>query len=805
MARPALVADNNVAVETHATVVGPRPERDSRRDAPGGPATLADAVALTAAAVLGAASMLASVAYLLLPAIELPEPFEDHHQTAETAVFLITLVIVLPLAVSAVPRLADRIAGRSRTAAAGAAALACVTLAAGLVLVRLSSELPWGGGMPTLLAVTTIWWIGVGAVVARALVTADVGLLERLGSRAGDVWGATAVLMVAVIAAFAIWASVSGLVLAAAIAIAAAGLFAIRRYRPPAPTRFGWVADLAMVGLLLLAVPNLAVLRPEVDAESFLTLTIDMHQNFFVAPASDLLAGGTLLVDTFSQYGVVSIAFIAGWFDLVGVGNGTLGLLEGLMSALVFAAGYLVVRASGAGRALAITGFAVATVVLVFGLVYPVGGLLQHGAIRFGMPMVILAATAVGLRFERFAAPARVLAFATVGLSSVWALEAFGYTAFTFAAIVAAGAALEPAGRLRYAARSAIAALVACVAAHLILAAATLAIAGSLPDWAVYLSTLREFLGGRIGELTYDFSAWSPGLAVGALYAVSAVGVALIVRRRRDLALGERTAVVLLAGSTAYGVALFSYLVNRSADHIVPYVSLPAFMVVMIWLGLLGRTAGTGARPVRVLLALALAASALMVSVASSSIDLRLSQSALAHVVPGGQSTRAALSRLRHMPELAPGADQAELLLDRYWAGRTRALVITEPDRGIEALAQTGRRNLLPLTNPLESSFVPAQSLDRLDEALAAIEPGELMLTDENALRTFVRLQRNPEEMLRTGSELDPLSPQALRFVAPGGLALLQRYALGRLGERFDAEVVARSEGGLLVVELVPR
>lgn len=793
-------------MEAHATTVGSRPGQDSRQDVAGGSATLADAAGLTAAAVLGAASALASAAYLLLPAIELPEPFEDHHQTAETAVFLITLVIVLPLAVWTVPRLADRIASRSRTAAAGAAALVCATLVAGLVLVRVSTALPWGGGMPTLLAVTAMWWIGVGAVVARALVAADVGLLERVGARAGDVWGAAAVLAVGVIAAFAIWASVSAPVLAAAIAIAAAGLFAIRRFELPAPTRFGWVVDLAMVGLLLLAVPNLVVLRPDVDAESFLTLTIDMHQNFFVAPASDLLAGGTLLVDTFSQYGVVSIAFIAGWFDIVGVGNGTLGLLEGLMSALVFAAGYLVVRASGAGRALAVTGFAVATVVLVFGLVYPVGGLLQHGAIRFGMPMAILAAAAVELRFERFAAPARVLAFATVGLSSVWALEAFGYTAFTFAAIVAAGAALEPAGgRLRYASRRAVAALAACIAAHLILAAVTLAISGSLPDWAVYLSTLREFLGGRIGELTYDFSAWSPGLAVGALYAVSAVGVALIVLRRRDLALGERAAVVLLAGSTAYGVALFSYLVNRSADHIVPYVSLPAFMVVMIWLGLLGRTAGAGARPVRVLLALSLAASALMVAVASSSVDLRLSQSALAHVVPGGQSTRAALARLRHMPQISPGADEAELLLDSYWAGSSRALVITEPDRGIEALAQTGRRNLLPLTNPLESSFVPVQSLERLDEALAAIEPGELMLTDENALRTFAQLQRNPDRMPRTGSELDPLSPQALRFVAPGGLAVLQKYALGRLGERFDAEVVARSEGGLLVVELVPR
>jgi hypothetical protein len=422
------------------------------------------------------------------------------------------------------------------------------------------------------------------------------------------------------------------------------------------------------------------------------------------------------------------------------------------------------------------------------------------------MPMLILLATAAGFRYERFAAAARVASVAIVGLSSVWALEAFGYTAFTYAAIVAVSAALMPAGeRLRYAIRFGVAAAAACLVAHLIFAAATLAAAGSLPDWTVYLSTLREFLSGRIGDLTYDFSAWSPGLGLGAVYVVSSAGVALLVLRRRDLALRERTATILLAGSTAYGVALFSYLVNRSADHIVPYVSLPAFMAVIIWIGLLIRVDGPDSERARVALGLALGASALMVTVAWSSVDLRFSQSALAHLVPGGSSTRDALARLRDMPEISPGAEQAGLLLDRYWTGRQEALVITEPDLGIEALAQTGRRNLLPLTNPLESSFVPDQNLDGLDDALAEIEPGELMLVDENALRAFETQQRHPDQRLRPGADLDPLSPEALQFVAPGGLALLQRYALGELGERFDTRVVARGGDGLLVVELVPR
>ncbi len=130
--------------------------------------------------------------------------------------------------------------------------------------------------------------------------------------------------------------------------------------------------------------------------------------------------------------------------------------------------------------------------------------------------------------------------------------------------------------------------------------------------------------------------------------------------------------------------------------------------------------------------------------------------------------------------------------------------MITEPDLGIEALAQTGRRNLLPLSNPVESSFVADQNFDRLNEALAAIDPGELMLADGQALRAFRKLQHNPDERVRPESGLDPLSADA-QLIAPGGLALLQNYALGQLGKRFDTRIVARGGDGLFVVELVPR
>ncbi len=124
---------------------------------------------------------------------------------------------------------------------------------------------------------------------------------------------------------------------------------------------------------------------------------------------------------------------------------------------------------------------------------------------------------------------------------------------------------------------------------HLLLAAATLIATGELPDWGWYLNTLREFLFGQIGDLTYDFSPWSPALAVGALYLVSASALSLLMWRRPEVVARQRTMLIAIAAMTAFGIALFTYIVNRSADHIVPYVCLPAVTLGALWITLLER------------------------------------------------------------------------------------------------------------------------------------------------------------------------------------------------------------------------
>ena len=155
-----------------------------------------------------------------------------------------------------------------------------------------------------------------------------------------------------------------------------------------------------------------------------------------------------------------------------------------------------------------------------------------------------------------------------MGLSSIWSLEAFAYTVATFAGLICFQALARPApGRLAWLARRAALGLAACAAAHVLFVAVTLAAVGELPDYGWYLAFLEAFLFDEVGDITYDFSRWSPGLAVGAGYAASAAALVLLLRRRPELVDVERVALTALAGTTAYGIALFSYFVDRSTNQ----------------------------------------------------------------------------------------------------------------------------------------------------------------------------------------------------------------------------------------------
>ncbi len=238
----------------------------------------------------------------------------------------------------------------------------------------------------------------------------------------------------------------------------------------------------------------------------------------------------------------------------------------------------------------------------------------------------------------------------------------------------------------------------------------------------------------------------------------------LVVWRRRDIVDEHRAALTALCGASAYGIALFSYFVNRSADHILPYVSLPALMVGILWLSLLLRGALAQSRALRLGgLAFALSVAVLLVSVAWSSIGPRVPRTAVAHVVPGGESLGGALDRLWNPAPIEPRTPQGEALVRRYLPGTSPVPIVAAPDLETEILLRSGRAHGLGLSYATEDSFVPEETLPHVQRAVDELQPGDRLLMQAEALEVLAAYRARPTRDPLT----DPVDQKVLR-AAPG-------------------------------------
>jgi hypothetical protein len=766
-----------------------------------GRSAFAPALVLTVTLVLAAALVL--VAGQLLVVHPRSTTFAGHaglinqqRQTVKTDAYLISFLVLLPLALIFAPRLADAIAAGPNGEGLGAfAALACGSLAAALIVVRLSGGLPWGSGVKGILVGVLAWWAVAVPLTWRVVRGGRSAALHWLAKRTPAAAGVAALMVFGVLLCLSS-NSLRPVPLVLGAAAATAAVLAYGRLRLPSLGRREVVLDLTVAGILLLAITDVVVFhRPSGIPVIYVDPGIvQFQQDWILGPTNQLLGGGALLVhDPVSQYGVGLVYFLAAWFKLARIGYGTFGFLDGLLTALLYIAGYAVLRVAGVRRTLAMSAIALGVLAFIYNFSYPVGQLPEEGPLRFGLPMIVLLGTVVVLRFPGLARIGRLAVLCALGVSAVWALEGFAYTTVTYSGVIAAQASLRTRGdRGRWLLRQIGLAITAWVAAHVILALATLAGTGQLPAWGRYLAYVRAFLlGGRAGSITFGFASWSPGLAAYGGAIASAAGIVLLARRRAALASSQPVLVVALAGATAYSIALLSYTDNRSSTYLFLYVALPLLIAGTLWLALImAPDAFLELRVRRRALAGALAVSVLLVSGAWPSMSSRFSWSALAHAYPGG-GLRAALHRLWHPPPIDPRSVEGIALLRRYIPGRRVIILLpTLPDLGTEILLRDHRYNLLPIGDPKQDSLVPSVWLSQMRAALARLRPGQRILIDRSALKIVADLRR---------LHLNPLTHEI------DGGQLQTDWILRSLDRSFQIRPLARSRDGLIVAELALR
>ena len=326
-------------------------------------------------------------------------------------------------------------------------------------------------------------------------------------------------------------------------------------------------------------------------------------------------------------------------------------------------------------------------------------------AVRLTIPLLI--ASALETRSGGRSPVTRWVQFSLIGIASIWSIEVFAYTLATFAGVVAVEAATLPRQeRLHWLGRLIAFAVASCAIVHIGFAALTLAASGSLPDWSQYVVFARSFLFGSVGSINFDIPPWSPGLAVGVFYAASAATLVLLVLRRADLLERRRPMLVVLSGTTAYGIATYSYYVDRSVFVVLPRVCLPAVILGALWLALILSPESGASRWERLGgLAVGLSAWVLLLSVSWSWVYTRFPDSALAHLVPGGPSLPFALHRLWHLPPLDPRAPRLVRMMERDMPAERRSLVLVSSNLNTEILLRSGRANKLPIGDPAEGQL----------------------------------------------------------------------------------------------------
>ena len=762
------------------------------------PASLLPTVVIGASLAVAAFTVAAAVVMSVIEPVTLPPDIGgEQNQTSESALYLLSFAVLLPLAAIFGPRLADRIAaGPNRLLLSPLAAFLATALLVALLTARICAETEWGDGIevPGLLAAA--WLALAAACLARAArprhwdgplrLAAD----PRLGTA---LWAVAGLGVVAVALCFTAIESLSVPVLVVGLLLAVVAGLRRLPHVPDLPRWAGRAIDVAAFVGLAFAIPDLIVFPQVSDPPlPFDTEIMRFHQNFILGPANEILGGGAMLVDTASQYGVSSVYLTAGWSAFLGIGYGSFALLDALLTVGLFAGGYAVLRMGGVSRLIACVAMAVGVAALAYNLIFPVGGLPQQGPLRYGIPMLAVVAATFGTwRPQRQGAAWAAQAFA-VGLSSIWGFEAFAFTVFTVGALSAFAAWEAPRPERRgLLLRRAAWAAAACIVAHLALVALTLVLRGELPDWGQYAAYLDAFLFGPLGDLTYDIDPWRAGFTVGFGYFLSALALILAVRRRPEMVAANRVRFAALTGVTAYGVVLFSYFVDRSTLLVLPYVCLPLLLAGALWFDFVRRREA-GRAPARAATALAIGLAAVVAAASAPQFTERLKTSALGHVVPGGRQPGDSLDRLLNLPPLDTRVPAVERLLDETQPGEGRVAMILSPDLATEVMLRSERATSLALAYPWGDSFIASERTPGIREAVADLEAGDRLLLDDAAVAAFAQLQREPDR--------DPIAyPTTL-----GPLAPVQEFALQEIGRRFDLRNLAR-EDQYVAVELVPR
>jgi hypothetical protein len=677
---------------------------------------------LAAAVVVGSAGAIG----LTLLAFTFVAATLPHTERLEAVEWLSGLVVAAPLGVLLVGRLLAITQAPERRAQLRAAGPLVVALSGATLLAARSAfdapgppiPLPW-----SLMALLLPWAIVV-ASRRREWVRAVDWVSARATGHAVAAPAAIAIGGAFCIAAFLPtgWWTRGEIVLALAlVATAIASWDALCRVR---------LSRSAHVALGVLVPAGIALLAWDVAFRP-----LPDHQDFYLGPANAVQHGGSMLVDVYSQYGVVVIDFLAA--ILHPIGYGTFVLTLGVLGSIQLMTVYLVARV-GTGSLTAAA--ATSLIAFIAGPIATIGSVTQYpsvGFLRFGVTWLLVGALVMAYRNDARGKVFTAVAYGLLGLSAVWSFEAAFYSLGTFAAVVVTVGLLADARgtRLRAIVRDLALGCLVMVAAVAIFSVATYIASGHRPRPRGYLDYLRLYSSAGFGTL--PIPDWSFGYLMGGAYVLSLVAVTAICLYGRGSDLARPSRLVPIVATTAFGMLALTYFVGRSDPNNLTHVAAPFVTMIALWAFVAWRWWQAERAPVALAALLLVVWSACLLFQSNwRGLTIKAPDSALATLAkpligqPGLVTT---IRTLTSNPVVNTDAAAIEDLVRRTVPPHAPLLIAVDPNLSTEALLRLGRSNVLPISDPNEDALTQARRASLIADA-AAVPCGTYVVTQSAEL-----------------------------------------------------------------------
>lgn len=585
-------------------------------------------------------------------------------------------------------------------------------------------------------------WEGILTVAAACFVPVTLlGVsLGRSGRmREDQIYGALP--LVAGFASLAFLSGSVGLAAAVVIAVLLAGLVvtvAVQQAMRKSDSQMPMPALRRWANLFLPAAIPLLLLLTVVDPG----LHIDRHHhNFFLGPMNDILAGKTVLVETFSQYGVAVMYALAAIFGsgLLPAGYSGMSLVLSALYVLQFLTLYALFRATLQSVTISRLGVLAMVLITYFGQQSYAQTAPSTGPLRFGLPYALMLCAMLRSKHphqRRYA----IATAAVIGVSSLWSIETFVYVVATYLAMeayAAVEASMSPPMALGRLLRQMLPAVAAVVAVQAAFALFVFVQAGQLPEWLTYFDYVNLYVGSEFG--TFVVPMWTPWAVIAGVY-----GFTLLALGSRLLVSGSKTEAAwrhcVMIGMAVFGTAQLSYFVGRSHPNNLYHVAIPALFLSLVWLDRLKdhavdlppvfRRNASVVTIVAFIVAVALHTPSYVQKFDATLLGAALSPEHLSPLMTIGQP-HATDARVRGALEL----------LMTHAPTEQRVVVLIEPELAVETYVASRRANVFPVANTMQEVLLPESAWGHALGYVGTLKPGATVLITDD-LRQLNRLQQ---------------------------------------------------------------